>query len=250
MRLLEVDLGPGIRAGFTRRDGGMSRPPYDGLDLALHVGDTAEAVAANRTALAAELGAPVIFGRQVHGVRALAITATDRMPADPLRQDVAEADGCDALATIDAGLALGVLVADCVPVLLADPQARVVGVAHAGRVGLLAGVLQQILGQMVCQGARIEQVRVALGPAAGPCCYEVPEAMRADAAAQIEAVFATTSRGTPALDLRAGCQDVLRASGVAQVQSIGGCTIEDPQSFSYRRGSPTGRFAGVVRLLP
>lgn len=250
MRLLEVDLGPGVRAGFTRRRGGMSNPPYDGFDLAQHVGDDVEAVAANRAALAAELGSPVIFGRQVHGVRALAVTAADGVPADPLHQDAAEDDGCDALVTTDQGLALGVLVADCVPVLLADPQARVVGVAHAGRVGLLDGVLQQALAQMVRQGACVERIRVALGPAAGSCCYEVPEAMRADAAARIEAVFATTSRGTPALDLRAGCQELLRESGVAEVQSIGGCTIEDPQSFSFRRGSPTGRFAGVVRLLP
>ncbi len=248
MPLLEVDLGPGIRAGFTRRGGGMSRPPYEGFNLALHVGDAVEAVAANRTALSAELGVPVVFGRQVHGVRALAITAADGVPADPPHQDVAEDDGCDALVTTDPGLALGVLVADCVPVLLADAQARVVGVAHAGRVGLLTGVLQQVLAQMSGHGARIERIRVALGPAAGPCCYEVPEEMRAAAAAQIEALFATTSRGTPALDLRAGCHDVLRSSGVTEVQNIGGCTLEDPQSFSYRRGSPTGRFAGVVRL--
>ena len=73
--------------------------------------------------------------------------------------------------------------------------------------------------------------------------------MRVEAAAQIDALYSTTSWGTPALDLRAGCRERLRAAGVAAVLSVGGCTIEDEQSFSYRRGSPTGRFAGVVRLL-
>jgi YfiH family protein len=250
VHLLEVDLGRRVRAGFTRRAGGVSASPYDGFDLALHVGDDPEAVAANRGELAAWAGAPVVFGRQVHGVRVLRVDSTDQTPLDPRREDIGLDGGCDALVAIHPGRALGVLVADCVPVLLADPRAGVVGVAHAGRVGLLAGVLEAVLAEMAHTGARIDHVQVALGPAAGPCCYEVPASMRAEAGAQLGSLPATTSWGTPSLDLRAGCRERLRAAGVASVQVVGGCTIEDPASYSYRRGSPTGRFAGVVRLLP
>jgi len=251
VRLLEADLGPGVRAGFTRRRSGVSTGPYAGLNLAQHVGDDVEPVAANRAALAAWAGAPVVFARQVHGVRVLTVGGPDGVPPppDPRREDVATEDGCDALVTRGPQLALGVLVADCVPVLLADPEAAVVGVAHVGRVGLLAGVLAAVLGELTRAGAVTERLRVALGPSAGPCCYEVPERMRADAVRRIPAVGATTTWGTPALDLRAGCRSLL-ADRVAQVSDVGGCTIEDEESFSYRRTPRTGRLAGVVRLLP
>lgn len=252
MRLLGAELGPGVRAAFTRRRSGVSTGPYAGLNLAQHVGDDVAPVAANRAALAAEFGAPVVFARQVHGVRALTVDVAT-VPADPLRRDLADepadAPGCDALVTTDPAIALGVLVADCVPVLLADPVARVAGVAHAGRVGLLDGVLDSVLDRMIAAGAAPGRIRVALGPSAGPCCYEVPEAMRADAVARIPALGATTTRGTPSLDLRAGCRAVL-AGRVAEVTDVGGCTIEDEESFSYRRSARTGRLAGVIRLLP
>jgi copper oxidase (laccase) domain-containing protein len=99
-------------------------------------------------------------------------------------------------------------------------------------------------------GARPERVRGALGPAAGSCCYEVPEAMREQAAAQLPALAATTRHGTAALDLRAGCRSVLAAAGVGGVQLVGGCTIDDDSWYSYRRQPVTGRFAGVVSRLP
>jgi YfiH family protein len=246
VELLAVDLGPGVRAGFTRRRGGTGQPPYDGFNLALHVGADPEDVASNRAVLAEWVGAPVTFGRQVHGCRVLAVTAE---PADALHADAAAEDGCDALVTTAPQTALGVLVADCVPVLLADPLARVVAVAHAGRVGLLAGILESVLEAMGAAGASADRIRAALGPAAGPCCYEVPEEMRDRAGARIPEVVAVTRWGTPSLDLRAGCRAVLASRGVDAVD-VGGCTLEDPLSYSYRREPVTGRFAGVIRLLP
>lgn len=248
MHLLDIDLGPGVRAGFTRRTPGTSRGAYAEFDLAQHVGDDPAAVAANRAMLGHEFGAPVVFVRQVHGV---AVHRVDRATADSmdvLQTDVAVEDGGDALVTTDAQVALGVLVADCVPVLLADADAGVIGTAHAGRVGLLGGVLDAVLDDMVHAGADLSRIRAGLGPAAGPCCYEVPEAMRADSAARLPSVYATTTWGTASLDLRAGCREVLTRRGV-EVVTVGGCTLEDEEAFSYRRSATTGRFAGVVRLL-
>lgn len=251
--VLPVDLGEGIAAGFTRRHGGVSTGPWAGLDLGLHVGDDVEAVAANRASVADLFGAPVVFARQVHGIATEVVTAAAVDGVDLLRTDLAADAGCDALVTIGTAHALGVLVADCVPVLLADPAARVVGTAHAGREGLLAGVVQRALAVMAARGADVTRVRAALGPAAGGCCYEVPQAMQDAAVDALPAVRSRTTWGTPSLDLRAGVRAVLEAAGVASVVLVGGCSIEDDDVFSHRRatkqGTPTGRCAGVVRLL-
>jgi YfiH family protein len=243
--VLEVDLGPGVRAGFTGCDGGVSTGVWAGLDLALHVGDDPGDVERNRRLLQAWAGAPVQFPRQVHGagVRAVDGPATGLMtgagPAEP---------ACDGIVTALAGVPVGVLVADCVPVLLADPIAAVVGAAHAGRRGLLAGVLESVLTSMQRYGAEPGRIRAAIGPSAGRCCYEVPEQVRAQSARRHPATWATTRWGTPSLDLPAGCRSVLVRAGVMTIRQAGGCTIEDRSYYSYRREPVTGRFAGVVMM--
>jgi YfiH family protein len=242
-----------VLAGFTGRAGGRSTGDWAGLDLGLHVGDDPDAVAANRRLLAAWVGAPVHFGRQVHGVRVAVLPDAGTPDPDPFRADLTDqadpAAGVDALVAREPGPALGVLVADCVPVLLADPEAGVVGTAHAGRPGLLAGVLDSVVDAMRSAGARPERIRVALGPCAGGCCYEVPQAMQDDACAILPAARSRTTWGTPSLDLRAGCRAALATRGVTRVTEVGGCTIEDPRWYSYRRSPVTGRFAGVVRMV-
>ena len=242
IQVLAADLGPGVRAGFTRRPGGSSAGPYAGLNLALHVGDRPADVAANREVLAAWIGAPVTFPNQVHGTAVLVVGegAESGDPAEP----------ADAVVTGVPGAAVGVLVADCVPVLLADAEAGVAGAAHAGRKGFVAGVLEAALEAMEKLGARRSAIRAAVGPAAGPCCYEVPAEMRADVGAVRPAAPATTLWGTPSLDLPGGCVALLREAGVASVATVGGCTIEDDGVYSYRRNGVTGRFAGVVRIEP
>ncbi len=240
-----VDLGPGVRAGFTTRAGGVSTGDHAGLDLALHVGDEPSAVAENRRRLGTWAGAPVRFGRQVHGTRVARVDGSGRAGDD----DEGEPEA-DALVTTGAGVPLGVLVADCVPVLLADPDGRVAAVAHAGRRGLLAGVLAEVLSAMTAAGARADRVRAAIGPAAGGCCYEVPAGLQQEVTAVLPGTRATTTWGTPSLDLRAGAAHHLRALGVAHVTTVGGCTVEDPALYSYRRSRVTGRFAGVVVLAP
>ncbi|QZN84459.1 peptidoglycan editing factor PgeF [Cellulomonas sp. C5510] len=244
--VLEVDLGPGVRAGFTTRAGGVSAPPWDTLDLGLAVGDDPAHVRENRARVAAWAGAPVAWGRQVHGSAVHVVGSA----ADARSDAVGDAD---AFVTTLPGTAVGVLVADCVPVLLADPVARVVGAAHAGRRGLVAGVLQAALGAMVARGADLARVRAVVGPAISGARYEVPAAMQREVAHVVPATACTTDRGTPGLDLPAGAAAVLREAGVGDVRLTGWCTDTDERFYSHRRaqraGRTTGRSAGVVALV-
>jgi len=241
-----VDLGPGVLAAFTTRSGGVSAPPWDSLDLGLGVGDDDRAVYANRALLAAWVAVPVAFGTQVHGAR---VVAVDHPPA-PDTPSVGEGD---ALVTARVDVAVAVLVADCVPVLLADPEARVVAAVHAGRAGLLAGVVEAAVAALCARGARPDRVRAAIGPSIAGRSYEVPAALRAQVAARVPATSATTAWGTPALDLAAGVAAVLAGRGITAVTRLDRDTFTDPALYSHRRamadGTRTGRSCGVVRLL-
>ncbi|WP_199425203.1 polyphenol oxidase family protein [Actinotalea solisilvae] len=242
MRWYDVDLGPGVRAGFTGADANLSVVVGD-RDLAL----------GHRRALADLVGGPVTFVRQVHGATVLEAPLPGGVPgtADDVPYDGVPA--ADALVA-RRGAAVGVLVADCVPVLLADARAGVVAAVHAGRCGLVDGVVPAAVAAMVARGAEAGGVRAAVGPAVCGRCYEVPPALRDDVAAAVPATPSTTSWGTPALDLPAGVRAQLRAAGVADVRAVGGCTLEDARWFSHRAasaglpGRAAGRFAGVVRI--
>jgi YfiH family protein len=220
----------------TSRAGGASAPPFDGFNLGDHVGDASAAVAANRRLLADRLGMPVQYMRQVHGVR------------------VALAGGCvpapeaDALVTDVPGLALAVMVADCVPVLFEASGA--VGVAHAGRAGMADGVIDATLAALDRLGADPASLRVTVGPAVCGGCYEVPAELRRVVAERVPGSAATTRAGTPAIDLRAGVRHQLEAAGVTKITISARCTVEDPDLYSYRRDGRTGRFAGLAWLAP
>lgn len=241
--VLEVDLGPGVRAGFTTRAGGVSAPPWDALDLGLNVGDDPAHVRENRARVAAWAGAPVAWATQVHG-RAVHVV-DGAAPGDTVGD-------ADALVSGLRGTGVGVLVADCVPVLLADAAAGVVGAVHAGRRGLVAGVLQAAVASMVARGADPARVRAAVGPAISGARYEVPEQLQHEVVAVVPETACRTDRGTPGLDLPAGAAAVLRRAGVADVLVTGWCTDSDDRFFSHRRaqraGTPTGRSAAVAVL--
>lgn len=245
MPVREVDLGSGVRAGFTGRDGGVSVGTWAGLNLALHVGDDRGDVERNRRLLLSWSRSPVRFPRQVHGIDVLAAgpdsssLMTGGDPAEPAR---------DAVVTAMPGVPVGVLVADCVPVLLADPVAGVVGAAHAGRRGLLKGVIEATVSAMCEHGAEPGRIQAAIGPCAGPCCYEVPEQLRAESARRLPVTWASTRWGTPSLDLPGGCRAVLERLGVTAVTTVDACTIENHAYYSYRREPVTGRFAGIVMM--
>jgi copper oxidase (laccase) domain-containing protein len=133
-------------------------------------------------------------------------------------------------------------------VLLADPEAGVTGAAHAGRPGLVAGVVPAAVEAMAALGARPERIVARLGPTVCGRCYEVPAALREEAAATVPAARATTSWGTPALDIAAGVRDQLEALGVWDFTPPAVCTLESPDHFSYRRERTTGRLASYVWL--
>ncbi|MFJ3493902.1 peptidoglycan editing factor PgeF [Streptomyces sp. NPDC086091] len=232
----------GAHFAFTDRWGGVSAAPYEQLNLGGAVGDDAAAVGANRKAAAASLGLDpgrVVWMNQVHGA------------------DVAVVDGpwgdrpvpeVDALVTRERGLALAVLTADCTPVLLADPVAGIAAAAHAGRPGMVAGVVPAAVRAMIELGAEPARIVARTGPAVCGRCYEVPEAMRAEVAAVEPAARAVTSWGTPAVDVTAGVHAQLDRLGVRDREQSPVCTRESPDHFSYRRDRTTGRLAGYVWL--
>jgi polyphenol oxidase len=232
----------GARFAFTDRWGGVSAAPYEQLNLGGAVGDDPAAVTANRELAARSLGfdpAAVVWMHQVHG-RNVAVAGRPR-PAGAV-------PAADAVVTADPDLALAVLTADCVPVLLADPVARVAGAAHAGRPGLLAGVVPAAVEAMVALGAAPERVTAVTGPAVCGRCYEVPEAMREEVSAVVPEARATTGWGTPALDIVAGVHAQLARLGVQTRERSAVCTRESQDHFSYRRDRTTGRLASYVWL--
>jgi YfiH family protein len=229
------------RRVVTDRRGGRSSSPYDSFNLGDHVGDDPSDVAANRSRVARELGVAedrLVWMSQVHGA---GVTIVDG-PQGGAVPDT------DALVTSTPGLILCVLVADCVPILLADSETGVVAAVHAGREGVRRGVVPAALSAMASLGARARHVSALLGPAVCGACYEVPEAMQAEVAAVAPAAAVPTLRGTTGLDLRAGIADVLRKAGIPEVVQDPRCTVEDQHLFSHRRDGVTGRQAGLVWL--
>jgi YfiH family protein len=254
-------------AMFTSRQGGVSSPPYDSLNLGGAVSDKPAAVARNRSLLRDACGPsrwPVSWMRQVHGANVRRIDAPAAGPAmadtGPVISAAARAGAgirpdqeaglpeADAQFTRDGGLPLGVLVADCAPVLVADGPARIVGVAHAGRAGLVAGVVPALVAAMTQAGASPSRMSVVIGPMICGACYEVPADLRHAVEQAVPGTGCVTRSGTPGIDIRAGLAAQLASAGVLDVTSDRRCTAETPELFSYRRDGPTGRFAGVIWL--
>ncbi|WP_066932140.1 peptidoglycan editing factor PgeF [Streptomyces sp. NBRC 110611] len=232
----------GAHFAFTDRWGGVSAAPYEQLNLGGAVGDDPRAVRTNRARAAGALGldpAAVVWMNQVHG-RDVAVVD------GPWRE--ADIPCVDAVVTARRGLALAVLTADCTPVLLADPVAGVAGAAHAGRPGLVAGVVPAVVEAMRKLGAEPSRILAYTGPAICGRCYEVPEAMRADVSAVVPEAYATTSWGTPAVDVTAGVRAQLAAAGMVVREDSHICTRESADHFSYRRDRTTGRLASYVWL--
>lgn len=232
----------GAHFAFTDRWGGVSAAPYEELNLGGAVGDDPGAVRTNRELTAKSLGvdpARVVWMNQVHGADAVVV---DEPWGDRPVPEV------DAIVTARRGLALAVLTADCVPVLLADPVAKVAAAAHAGRPGLVAGVVPAAVRAMTGLGADPARIVVRTGPAVCGRCYEVPGAMRAEVAAVEPAAHAETSWGTPAVDVAAGVHAQLERLGVRDREQSPVCTLESADHFSYRRDRTTGRLAGYVWL--
>lgn len=224
--------GP-VDLAFTDRYDGVSAVPFDSLNLALVGADDPVSTRRNVELLLEDFapGATLADMEQVHGTRVVDA-------GGPREQ-------CDALVTDRADVVLMVRVADCVPVLLADPDAGVIGAAHAGRNGMADGVVTACVERMHALGAGT--ITAWVGPHVCGSCYEVPAELRDEVAALEPAAASTTSWGTPALDVGAGVTAQLQRAGVS-VQDVSRCTLESPDLYSYRRdGERAGRLAGLIR---
>jgi len=238
---------PGVGALMSTRQGGLSQPPFDAMNLAARVGDDAAAVAANRARWADTLDARPVWLNQVHGSHVVRLCAHD-VGREPVCADAAWAD--------QPGLACTVLVADCLPVLFASSDGRAVAAAHAGWRGLASGVLEATLAALR-EGAGVAPAAVVawLGPCIGPRAFEVGadvlQAFGADDRADPRFVFSPRPDGSPRwrADLRSLARARLHEAGVQQVYASGACTVEDASSFfSFRRDGRTGRLAASVWL--
>lgn len=215
---------------FTSRRNGASLAPYESLNLAQHVGDNAETVSLNRQLLSKITG-PIQFMNQVHGDEVVEIKS---LIDDPT---------CDGLITRVPGIALAVMVADCIPLLLTSTT--VVGAVHVGRRGLMNSVAVKTIESMRKLGAA--QIHAQLGPSICGRCYEVPQDLADEVIAKHPAASSLTNNLTPALDLpRALIAELVAHDVTYEASPI--CTLENDEYFSYRRHNITGRNAGVVWL--
>ena len=235
---------PGARVFCSTRLGGVSKEPFDSLNLGLHVGDDPSDVAVNRQRLADAWGAKPVFLNQVHGTKLVVLY--DQTP------DGTEADACW---TQESGVACTIMVADCLPVLFYQPHARVVAAAHAGWRGLSAGVLENTLKTLSHFGAP-PTWQVWLGPCIGPQAFEVGEDVRAAFAPQgpLDGAFeALPEPGKHLANLPLLARQRLRQAGLQAVQGNDGtpawCTFTQAHVyFSHRRDGRSGRFAAGITL--
>jgi YfiH family protein len=234
---------PAVKAFVTTRAGGVSEGPFASLNLGLRSGDEERAVAENRRRLRAALPQEPKWLRQVHG--ALVVDA-DTLADMSTEASTVEPEA-DAAVARRPGTVCAVMVADCVPVLLADRAGTAVAVAHAGWRGLAAGVIENAVTRM---GVAPRDVLAFLGPGIGPRAFEVGADVRDAFLARdprADAAFAPRSPGKWLADLYALARQRLAGIGVASVHGGGLCTHSDPQRFfSYRRERVTGRMAAVI----
>lgn len=218
---------------FTNRNGGASSPPYATNNLAFHVGDGGGAVRHNRALVSATFG-PITYMNQRHGDNVVVVEGF------PSQETTA-----DALVTQESGIALAVLVADCIPLLLWDETPKCIAAVHVGRRGLLNGIAEKTIGIMRAMGAG--QIHALLGPSICGHCYEVGQDVYDEVTSAVAVAKSRTPSGSLALDLPGALAIQLTQIG-ANVSSSTICTVESQDFYSYRRDGITGRQAGIIRL--
>jgi YfiH family protein len=244
-----------VDALVTTRHGGVSAGAYATLNLSFGVGDRPEDVLENRRRAATALGAglgDVVFGKQVHGAVAQVAGRADRGAGAAVADaGVGEAD---ALVTSDPGTVLGVLVADCVPIVLYDPAAHVLACVHAGWRGTVAGVTGAALDAMARLGTRPADVIAGIGPAIGPDRYQVgkdvAEAARDCFGERAPLVLRPDGTGRWLFDLWSASRLLLREAGVADHHIHVAAVSTGADFFSNRSARPCGRFGLFARLRP
>lgn len=246
---LPVVTGPawqGVSYFCTTRAGGVGVAPHDTLNLGLRAEDNPEAVAENRRRVRAAVSADPLWLRQVHGSEVVDADAPDA-PAEP---------AVDASVTAQPGRVLAVMVADCLPVVIADAHGTVLGAAHAGWRGLAGGVLENTLQAMRAKAPQASGWRAWVGPGIGPQHFEVGQdvldAFIADDPARARFFAPRPGLAGKWLADLAGLADFrLRRAGVQEVSLSGECTVtRKDRYFSYRRDGVTGRMALLAWLNP
>jgi YfiH family protein len=224
----------GIKAIALSRDGGTSLAPFDSLNLASYVGDSAENVSAN-----------LAIAKGLVSASEISVMNAEHGNTVHIVSEPGVAQPGDGLITKQTDLALVALAADCVPFGLVDPVNGVIAVGHAGWRGVLANVMQALLDEFVSTGAQLKHTQAVIGPAICAKCYEVP----AERVEQFRVVRPDAIASSRNLDLIAGVKSVL-ATQVTKIHEISGCTLESSDLFSYRRaaGEPTGRGGLVVAI--
>jgi polyphenol oxidase len=215
---------------FTESTGGNSTGAFLSRNLALHVGDQPEIVGYNRSSLSDEIGLPIQFMEQVHGDQIEVI--------DDFTQSSPTAD---ALVTSNPQIALAVMVADCIPLLLANQGS--IAAVHVGRKGLLNGVWHRAIVKM--RELDSSPISAVIGPSICGRCYEVSPEIFAEVTRLFQRAAAETIQGTPSLDLAAALTFELEKIEI-EVLTVARCTVEDSSLYSYRRDGVTGRQAGVI----
>ncbi|MGO3795694.1 MAG: polyphenol oxidase family protein [Pauljensenia sp.] len=256
-------------AGFRFTTAGPGTDPLR-ANLGLHVGDDPALVHDRREALARVVGRSLVWMDQTHSVEVAVLDASSGVTVHrggDARSGAARQDptGCTGPSRFEGewgtvaadGVVIdargwhgapgaAVMVADCLPVLLADTSGEVVAAVHAGRVGLVGGILSRAVSLMVPLVGGVDRLHALIGPSVCGHCYEVPTELREEVARVHPSARATTSWGTPSLDLPAAAEEELCGLGLAEVRRDGRCTREDSALHSHRRDPRCGRQAGVV----
>jgi YfiH family protein len=244
---------PGVRAFCSERAGGVSAAPYAGLNLGIHVGDDPVAVAENRARLRAHLPAEPVWLDQVHGIEVFDADVNAAIDGALFPSPSHRPPRADAAITRTPGRVLAILTADCLPVVIVDEAATILGVTHAGWRGLAAGVLEVTLERMSQAVGASPEWRAWIGPAIGPQAFEVGadvrDAFLADDPGSAPCFVPRETPGKWLADLPELAARRLRRAGVAQVEPSGRCTVsEADRYFSYRRDGQTGRIATLAWL--
>ncbi|MDR2034460.1 MAG: peptidoglycan editing factor PgeF [Helicobacteraceae bacterium] len=239
LRFTNLSKAPFVKHIVTTRQGGVSLPPFDSLNLGLRVGDDPAKVAQNRafTAQALKTNA-IVYMNQVHSDRVVLI---DYAPLEPPE--------CDAMISKTPNIALAVLTADCVPILFYDPKVRAIGVAHAGWKGSVALIaIKTVEAMRENFGSNPSDILAAIAPAICAKRYEVGDAV-IDEWRKLPDDF-QPALSDRRLDLQLANRLQLRSIGVLDrnIETMALCTYENDDFFSYRRANPTGRFASIIAI--
>lgn len=250
-------IDPGIRAIFTTRRGGQSEGPFASLNLSLRVGDAGPAVLDNRRRAGRWVGFGLdetVWAEQVHGGEVAVVGQEQRGRGARTAADAVA--GVDALLTQEAGVALAMGVADCVPILLAAPGWGWIGAVHAGWRGTAVRVAERAVQRLGAAGVRPDAVFAAIGPSIRSCCYEVDQPVidRLRAAAPDARAWTPGRPGHFQLDVAAINRDQLREAGIPadHIETVDRCTSCEPETFfSHRRDrGRTGRLGAFIGRWP